>query len=121
MSDTDIQTPSTESPDDEPIYYNPNRLSLISGIASWTSWFVLAFFIIDTVIQGIGIQSQLSGQGLVLTTLLSDPTFLAYIFSNFLPPLFTGITFFLLLQAASIGLNVVLEMDFNYREDRGKK
>jgi len=121
MSDTNIQTVPPDNTDDEPIYYNPNRLTMISGIASVVSWIVLVFFIIDTITQGIGIQSQLSKQGLALTTLMSDPNFLAYVFSGILLPLFTGIVFFLLLQAAAIGLNVVLELDFNLRESRAKK
>ena len=119
MSETEVQNTSEET-DDEPVYYNPGRLSLVSGIASWVSWFVLAFFVIDTVIQGIGIQSQISSQGLTLSALMTEPTFLSYLFSNFLLPLFTGIALFLLLQAASIGLNALLEVDFNLREDKSK-
>jgi hypothetical protein len=121
MSDATNQPVSPENTDDEPIYYNPSRLSMISGIASVVSWIVFAYFIIDTILQGIGIQSQISKQGLAFSTLVSDPNFLAYLFSNILRPLFTGIAFFLLLQAAAIGLNVVLELDFNMREAKGNK
>jgi hypothetical protein len=121
MSETNDLKTSPESTEDEPIYYSPNRLSLIASIASWFSWFVFVAFIADTIIQGIGIQSQLNNQGLVLTTLLSDPSFLSYIFANLLTPFFTGIALFLILQAVSIGLNVVLEMDFNMREDKSSK
>jgi hypothetical protein len=121
MSDTNNQPVSPEITDDEPVYYNPDRLSMISSISSVVSWIVLVFFIIDTVMQAIGIQTQMSKQGLVLTTLMSDPNFLAYFISNILLPLFTGIVFFLLLQAAAIGLNVVLELDFNMREAKGNK
>ena len=118
MSDTNIQTPSPDVTEDEPIYYNPNRLSMISGIASVVSWIVLVFFIIDTIMQGIGIQTQMSKQGLSFTTLMSDPNFLSYFFTTILLPFFTGIVFFLLLQAAAIGLNVLLELDFNAREKK---
>ncbi len=121
MSETNIQKTSPESTEDEPIYYSPNRLSLIASIASWFSWFVFVGFIADTIIQGIGIRSQINSQGLVITTLLSQPSFLSYLFSNLLMPFFTGIALFLILQALSVGLNVVLEMDFNMREDRSKK
>jgi hypothetical protein len=120
MSENNVQTPTTDSTEDEPVYYSPNRLSLISTIASWFSWFVLVGFIADTVIQGMGIQSQMSSQGLVLSTLIREPSFLSYVFANLLTPFFTGVALFLILQAASIGLNVVLEMDFNMRESKGK-
>jgi hypothetical protein len=48
--------------------------------------------------------------------MFSDPSFLSYIFTNLLLPFFTGIVYFLVLQGVSVGLNVVLEMDFNMRE-----
>jgi hypothetical protein len=118
MTETEVKTVAPETNDDEPIYYNPNRLSLISGIASWTSWFVLIFFLLDTVIQGIDINSQLKNQGLAISSLLTRPDFLGYLFTTVLAPIFTGLVFFLLLQAASIGLNVVLELDFNAREKK---
>jgi hypothetical protein len=125
MSDTNNQTASDENTEDEPIYYSPGKLSLVATVASWFSWFVFAFFIIDTIIEGIVLQSklsQLSQQGTSFTTLISDPSmgFFTYLFTTLLLPFFTGIVFFLLLQAASIGLNVVLEMDFNLREKTSK-
>jgi hypothetical protein len=126
MSETNNQPVSTENTDDEPIYYNPGRLSLISGIASWTSWFVLVFFILDTIFEGYVLSTklgQMSQQGTSIFTLISSPTtgFYTYLYSTVFLPLFTGVVFFLLLQAASIGLNVVLELDFNAREGKGNK
>lgn len=121
MSETDNQIASSEDTEDEPVYYSPNRLSLVASIASWVSWFVFVAFIADTIIQGVGIQAQLSNQGLALSTLISDPAFLSYVFSNLITPFFTGIAFLLILQGVSIGLNVVLEMDFNMREEKGSK
>jgi len=120
MSETEVQATSSDSAEDEPIYYSPGRLSLIASIASWFSWFVLAGFIIDVIVQGMSIRTQLNSQGLVFTTLLSDTSFLSYLSSNLLTPLFTGIALFLVLQASSIGLNTLLEVDFNQREDKGK-
>ncbi len=121
MSEVEVQNTSNEDKEDEPIYYSPNKLSLIASIAFWFSWFVIVGFIADTIFQGIGIQSQVSQQGWVLTTLITDPAFLSYVFANLLIPLLTGITFFLMLQGISIGLNVVLEMDFNMRETKSSK
>jgi hypothetical protein len=116
MSEPEIKTTTEEETDNDPIYYKPSSLSLIASIASWSSWLVFAVFIINTIVQGMSIQSQLGGQGLALSELLVEPTFLSYVFSNLLLPFFTGIVYFLVLQGVSIGLNVVLEMDFNMRE-----
>jgi hypothetical protein len=116
MSETEVQTTTEEDTDNDPIYYKPGWLSLIASIASWSSWLVFAVYIINTIVQGVWIQSQISGQGLVLSEMFSDPSFLSYIFTNLLLPFFTGIVYFLVLQGVSVGLNVVLEMDFNMRE-----
>jgi hypothetical protein len=116
MSESEIKTPTEEETNNDPIYYKPGWLSLIASIASWTSWLVFAVYIINTIVQGVWIQSQVSDQGLVLSDMLSEPSFLTYIFTNLLLPFFTGIVYFLVLQGVSIGLNVVLEMDFNLRE-----
>jgi hypothetical protein len=116
MSEAENKTTSTEENDNEPIYYNPSRLSLVATASSWFSWFTLAVFVLNTIIQGIWIRSQIAGQGLVFSEMAVDPNFQSYLFSNLLLPFFTGIVFFLVLQGVSIGLNVVLEMDFNLRE-----
>ena len=116
MSESEVKTTTEVENENDPIYYKPSWLSLIATIASWSSWLVFAVYILDTIVQGISIQSQLSGQGLVFSEMLSDPNFLSYIFTNLLLPFFTGIVYFLVLQGVSIGLNVVLEMDFNLRE-----
>jgi hypothetical protein len=116
MSEIEVKTTTEEDSENDPIYYKPSWLSLIATIASWSSWLVFAVFIINTIIQGVWIQSQLGGQGLSLSEMFSNPDFLRYIFTNLLLPFFTGIVYFLVLQGVSIGLNVVLEMDFNMRE-----
>lgn len=116
MSESEIKTTTEEDTDNDPVYYKPSWLSLIATLASWSSWLVFAVFIMNTIIQSVWIQSQISGQGLVFSEMLSDPNFLSYIFTNLLLPFFTGIVFFLVLQGVSIGLNVVLEIDFNMRE-----
>jgi hypothetical protein len=108
--------------ENEPIYYKPKMLSLIATIAMWVSWVVLVVFILVIVAQVMyiaGIASQNS------TTLLGMMTDAAqgeqarmYVYSNMVIPLFTGLSFFVLLQAAAIGLNALLEIDFNVREQK---
>ena len=119
MTDDQIEDVTTED-ETEPIYYKPKALSLIATIAAWVSWVVLIVFIFVVVsqlqyIMGIGTQNQKT-----LIDMLQDPAqgeqVRLFIYTNMLIPFFTGLTFFLLLQAANIGLNSLLEIDFNLRE-----
>jgi len=104
----------------EPVFFSPKRVSLISDVSSILSWIVLVGFIADFVIQTVSLQGQMKSQNLVLSTLMREPSFYSYIFINMLVPLLTGLGLFSLLQAAAVGLNVLLEMDFNAREAKGK-
>lgn len=106
--------------ENEPIYYKPKFLSLIATIAAWISWVVLVAFIFVVIAQlqyiiGIGSQNQQT-----LVQMLSDPAqgeqVRLFAYTNIVLPFFTGLTFFVLLQAASVGLNGLLEIDFNIRE-----
>jgi len=106
--------------DKEPIYYVPKRVSLISDLASILSWVLLVFFIGDFIVQVISLQSTMTSQQLTVAALLREPSFYAYLFVNVIVPFLTGLGFFVVLQAAAHGLNVLLEMDFNAREAKSK-
>jgi hypothetical protein len=105
-----------------PIYYNPKALSMISMIAAWVSWIVLVGTILVIVAQVqyvLGIATQ---NGTTLVGMLSDAQqgeqARIFIYTNMVLPLFTGLTSFILLQAASIGLNTLLEIEFNMHEPK---
>jgi hypothetical protein len=102
--------------ENEPIYYKPKSLNLVASLAGIFSWIVLVGFLANVVVQGLNIQAQLKQQNLALSTLMSEPSFNSYIFTNLGVPLFTGLALFAILQGISIGLNVLLEIDFNMRE-----
>lgn len=106
--------------DKEPIYFAPKRLSLVSDVASILSWVVLVQFIGDIIVQLISLHSQMTTQNLTMAALAHEPSFYAYLFVNLIIPLLTGLGFFVFLQAATTGLNVLLEMDFNAREAKSK-
>ena len=119
MTENQIEEVTTEE-ENEPIYYKPKALSMVATIAAWVSWVVLVVFIFVVISQlqyiiGIGAQNQKT-----LIEMLGDPQqgeqVRLFIYTNMLLPFFTGLTFFLLLQAANIGLNSLLEIDFNVRE-----
>jgi hypothetical protein len=114
------KTEMTDSEDKEPIYFAPKRVSLVSDIASILSWVVLVGFIGDIIVQVISLQATMKTQNLVLSTLLHESSFFAYLFVNLVVPLLTGLGLFVVLQAAAVGLNVLLEMDYNSREAKSK-
>lgn len=107
--------------DNEPIYFAPKRVSLVSDFAGILSWVILVGFIGNIVVQVITLQAQLKSGNMVLSTLIKDPSFISYLFVNLAVPLLTGLALFSVLQAAAVGLNVLLEMDFNSREVNNKK
>ena len=109
------------SEDKEPIYFAPKRVSLVSDTANILSWVVLVGFVGDIVVQVISLQAQLKTQGLVLSTLMHESSFFAYLFVNLIVPLLTGLGLFVVLQAAAIGLNMLLESDYNMHDARNEE
>ena len=103
----------TNQEEKEPIYFAPKRVSMISDVSSILSWVVLVGFIADFVIQLVSLSGQMKSQSLAFSTLLREPSFYSYVFINMLVPLLTGLGLFALLQAAAVGLNMLLEMDYN--------
>ena len=106
--------------ENEPIYFKPKSLSMIASVATWVSWIVLVVFILVVLAQVqyiVGIATQ---NATTLFGMLSDPQqgeqARIFVYTNMVLPLFTGLSFFVLLQAASIGLNALLEIDYNVRE-----
>jgi hypothetical protein len=106
--------------DKEPVYFVPKRVSLVSDVAGVISWVVLGGFLTYMVVQVINLQSQMKSGNLVFSTLVKQPSFISYLFTNLAIPLITGVALFAILQAAAAGLNVLLEMDFNSREAKTK-
>ena len=121
MTDEKIEEVATEE-ENEPIYYKPKMLSLIATIAMWVSWVVLVVFILVIVAQVMYIAGIAAQNSTTLMAMMTDAAqgeqARMYLYSNVVTPLFTGLTFFLLLQAAAIGLNALLEIDFNIREQK---
>jgi len=121
MTDEKIEEVAPEE-ENEPIYYKPKTLSLIATIAMWVPWVVLVAFILVIVAQVLYINGIATTNSTTLIGMLTDAQqgeqARMYIYSNMVIPLFTGLSFFVLLQAAAIGLNVLLEIDFNAREQK---
>ena len=104
--------------DKDPIFFIPKRVSMISDTANILSWIILVLFVGAVITQIIGLQAQLASQNIAIKTLLREPSLYTYIFTNMITPLLTGLGFFALLQAASLGLSMLLEWDYNMRETK---
>ncbi len=102
----------------EPVFFVPKRVSMISDTANILSWIVLVGFIGNVIAEVVGLRSQLAQQGIALATLIKEPSLYTFLFTNMIVPLVTGLGLFALLQAASLGLSVLLEWDFNMREEK---
>jgi hypothetical protein len=113
----EIETNVTQEEEKEPVLYNPKTLSLVANATGWVSWLVLAGFLADVVAQFLSLQSQIGAQGMSFADLFKEVGFVSYLITNLVTPFVTGIAWFVVLQAASVGLNVLLEMDFNLRDE----
>jgi hypothetical protein len=111
---------SDNTEDKEPIFFVPKRISMVSDTANILSWIILVGFVGDFIAQVIGLRAQLATQGIALSSLLKEPSLYTYIFTNMVIPILTGLGFFALLQAASLGLSMLLEWDFNMREAKNE-
>jgi hypothetical protein len=100
----------------DPVYYKPKTLNLVATISGIFSWVVLLGFIALIVGQYLVLQELAQGQA--LTELLANAQVKNWIYTNMVLPLLSGVAFFFVLQGVSIGLNVLLEIDFNMRESR---
>ena len=118
----EVETEDVLAEEDEPIYYKPKTLSLVSAIIPWVSWIVLAVYILIIVAQIQYLLGIAATNGTTLNAMFVDPQQGAqvrnFIYSNMIQPLLTAVTYFLLLQAAALGLNALLEIDFNIREPK---
>ncbi len=118
MTEEQIETVSTE--ENEPIYYKPKALSLIATVAAWVSWAVIAVFIVAIAAKFGYVMAAATQNNTTLMAMLTDPQngeqARIFVLDNIIMPFFTGLTFFLLLQGIHVGLNALLEIDFNVRE-----
>jgi len=105
--------------ENEPIYYKPKSLSLISTIGAWVSWILLLVFILVIIAQVLYIAGIAEQNSTTLVDFIkNDPSARSFVYTNLVLPLFTALGLFVLLQAAAIGLNALLEIDFNIREPK---
>jgi hypothetical protein len=105
-----------EVEENEPIYYKPRMLNLVATLSGILSWVVLLGFI--AIIVGQFLVLKELGQGADWATLIANAQVKNWIYTNMLTPLLNGLSLFCVLQGVAIGLNVLLEIDFNQREPK---
>src|SRR5687767_4016514 len=118
----EIESDVSAEEEDEPVYYKPKTLSLISVISQWLSWVVLILVLLVIVAQGLYLNGIATQNATAVMALLADAQqgeqARLFVYTSMLLPLLTGLSFFFLLQAASVGLNALLEIEFNQREPK---
>ena len=114
MSEQTTET-VVEIEESEPVYYKPKTLNLVATISGIFSWVVLLGFI--ALIAGQYLVLQELAQGQPMTELLANPQVLNWIYTNMALPLLNGLGFFFVMQGVSIGLNVLMEIEFNQRDN----
>jgi len=96
-------------------------LSFIATISSAFSWILLVYYLVRLLnnlmlfirtMRANGNQGWFSGMrlGIGIETVIQV--------SGILNPAFQGLVFFLLLRGIKAGLNMIIETDLNYRENR---
>jgi|APIni6443716594_1056825.scaffolds.fasta_scaffold636475_2 hypothetical protein len=113
----EVEVKSAAEEAEGPVYYKPGTVSLVSGITSVLSWFVLAAFVGDVVVQFLNINATVTAQGMSFASLFKEPSALSFLVSNLVTPFFTGLAWFFVLQGVALGLNILLELDFNSSEE----
>jgi uncharacterized membrane protein YeaQ/YmgE (transglycosylase-associated protein family) len=119
MSEQSIDPTPAEAEENEPVFYNPKTLALISNIMEWVAWIVLAGFIGHIAAQVVSLNNQTQGASLSdLIAQAGAAVIFPYLISNMLVPALTGLTFFFVLLGVAQGLNVLREIEFNQRESK---
>jgi hypothetical protein len=119
--ETEMTKMTIQEEDNEPIYFAPKRVTLVSDFASVLSWVVLVGFVGYVILGIVSLRAQIVTNSYALSDLIKEPSFFVYLFTNMIIPLLTGLVFFGVLQATAVGLNMLLEKDFNAREAKSNR
>ena len=102
-----------------------NRLLKIATWAKYLAWVVLFVYIILAIGRYVQEQTNqllhgaIPGRYTDFTSLLNqNPLFASVLFVDILSLFLKGITYFLVLKGISLGLNMIVETDINYREQK---
>lgn len=90
------------------------RLKQISRTANIFAWIVLIFFVLQTFSQYLNFTSGQSFQG-GFELFKENPEFALNLFLSNINILLQGVVYWLILKGVSLGLNMIVETNLNYR------
>ena len=103
-------------------FFSPKHEQLLN-IATWAkylAWVVLIIFAFTAFSEFIQDQYayayQFQRQAILSEIFYDQPLFAANIILNIVSVLFKGVVYFLMLKGISLGLNMIVETNINYRE-----
>lgn len=106
-------------------FFSPNhkRLLSIATLSRSLTWVVLVVFALVAVGQLLQYQNYASSyfQMNVWEYLIDQPVRAFNLLVNMADTVLKGIIYFLVLKGISLGLNMIVETDINYREQREAK
>jgi hypothetical protein len=109
---------------EQEIFFTRNQERLLS-IASWAkslAWVVLAIFAVGAFSEFFKSQYiyayQFQQQAVFRDILVEQPLYALNTIANVTGVLLKGIIYYLLLKSISLGLNMIVETDINYREQK---
>jgi hypothetical protein len=104
---------------------NHKRLLNVATWAKYMAWIVLGIFIIQGFVRYFRVQINQTLYGVIpehyadfITLLKMNPLFAASLFIEILSIFLQGIVYFLVLNGISLGLNMIVETNINYREQK---
>lgn len=102
-----------------------NRLLNIATWAKYIAWIVLIIYILNGFGEFVSAQNSFAlrnpmvGSHVEFTDKLkSDPLYTVSLLVSMASTFIKGIVYFLVLKGVSLGLNMIVETDINYREDK---
>jgi hypothetical protein len=113
MSDEIVES-EIDVDENEPVFFKAKTLNLVASTARILSWVVLAVFVL--IFGGNIYNLKELTQGAAFSEIINNPTIRVWLFTNILTPLFTGATFFVVLQGVCNIIDALFEVDFNTRE-----
>ncbi len=95
---------------------NHNRLLNIATWAKYLAWVVLVVYVLNAGLQILEYQTFLNNGQVQQSARLMDEFRLAV---DTATTLLRGVVSYLVLKGISLGLNMIVETDINYREQKG--
>ena len=91
------------------------RLDQIARVASIFSWLVFIFFLLGAISQAAVFMSY-QGNVTLATLIEKAPDAVFRAFLGMINTFFQGVVYGLVLKGVSVGLNMIIEIELNYRE-----